>query len=308
MSSREVTFPKSIEGFGYKFNEQGRLRKLDKQTGEITENPFEFNVSTDSSYNQRHYEALGETITHYVYDLLESEGLRRLPLPKDENNASFIFCTENVDSADKLIILIHGSGVVRAGQWARSLIINDCLDSGTQIPYIKKATQLGYGVYVLNTNDNHRVVDGNKQSIPGSSSPQEHANTFWNNYISESRAQKIAIVAHSFGGIVTMSLASQFEEDFLNRVFAIGLTDSVHGKIPRAVSSVLADHLSKIGRNWVSSTDPLDSPLPEQPGEIQCVSAGIAKHELTSWYCIGSLFKFLEERSDLRVVSAQESL
>lgn len=43
---------------------------------------------------------------------------------------------------DKLLVLIHGNGVVRAGQWARRLIINEDLDSGTQIPYIKRATEV----------------------------------------------------------------------------------------------------------------------------------------------------------------------
>lgn len=60
------------------------------------------------------------------------------------------------------MILIHGSGVVRAGQWSRRcvygrgtnkltkyppsppnrLIINDNLDSGTQLPFIKKAIKV----------------------------------------------------------------------------------------------------------------------------------------------------------------------
>lgn len=43
---------------------------------------------------------------------------------------------------DKLLVLIHGNGVVRAGQWARRLIINEDLDSGTQIPYIKRAVEV----------------------------------------------------------------------------------------------------------------------------------------------------------------------
>ena len=43
---------------------------------------------------------------------------------------------------------------VRAGQWARRLIINDCLDSGTQLPYIKEAKARGFSVLVLNTNQN----------------------------------------------------------------------------------------------------------------------------------------------------------
>lgn len=36
------------------------------------------------------------------------------------------------------------------------LIINDTLDSGTQIPFIKEAQKNGYGVLVMNTNDNYR--------------------------------------------------------------------------------------------------------------------------------------------------------
>lgn len=45
------------------------------------------------------------------------------------------------------------------------LIINDCLDSGTQIPFIKRAKDEDYGVIVLNTNDNHRVIDSKRVPI-----------------------------------------------------------------------------------------------------------------------------------------------
>lgn len=49
----------------------------------------------------------------------------------------------------KLMVLIHGSGVVRAGQWARRLIINEDLDSGTQIPFIKRAVDVSETSFVL---------------------------------------------------------------------------------------------------------------------------------------------------------------
>lgn len=56
---------------------------------------------------------------------------------------SFIFMSEDaLTNPDKLLVLIHGNGVVRAGQWARRLIINEDLDSGTQIPYIKRAVEV----------------------------------------------------------------------------------------------------------------------------------------------------------------------
>lgn len=34
------------------------------------------------------------------------------------------------------------------------VIINDCLDNGTQLPYIKRAKEEGYGILVTNTNLN----------------------------------------------------------------------------------------------------------------------------------------------------------
>lgn len=60
MSSKEGPFPKTLEGFGYKFNEEGKLRKIDTATGNVTDIPFQFNVSSDPSYNQKRYEAVGE--------------------------------------------------------------------------------------------------------------------------------------------------------------------------------------------------------------------------------------------------------
>jgi hypothetical protein len=46
------------------------------------------------------------------------------------------------------------------------LIINDSLDTGSQLPYIREAKELGYNVLVLNTNDNQGVSsDGSKQKI-----------------------------------------------------------------------------------------------------------------------------------------------
>ena len=49
-------------------------------------------------------------------------------------------------------------------EWFR-LMINNSLDEGTQLPYIRKALGLGYGVVVLNTNDNKPVEVGSVVTI-----------------------------------------------------------------------------------------------------------------------------------------------
>uniref|UniRef100_A0A8D8LZ81 UPF0528 protein CG10038 n=1 Tax=Cacopsylla melanoneura TaxID=428564 RepID=A0A8D8LZ81_9HEMI len=290
------TFPRTLIEFGYNFDERGELKKLDKVTGDVSSSPFEFHVKdNDDVYNQKHYEALGETITEYVYDLLTKEGLTKVPLPDAEQDIkSFVFATPDYEQADKLMILIHGSGVVRAGQWARSIIINKDLQSGTQLSYIRHARGDGYGVIVMNTNDNLR----NGVRIPGSERPEKHAETVWQQCVRSSVARHIAIVAHSYGGVVTSHLASQFEWDFLNRVFAIGFTDSVHSSLQSDLPSKLYSHVLKISRNWVSSEQPLDSLLEQSTSsdDVPRVSAGTAKHELTSWTAYRSVFKFVEEQ------------
>ncbi|XP_026956421.1 cotranscriptional regulator ARB2A isoform X2 [Sagmatias obliquidens] len=164
-----LDFPDTLEGFEYAFNEKGQLRHI--KTGE----PFVFNYREDlHRWNQKRYEALGEIITKYVYELLEKDcNLKKISIPVDASESepkSFIFMSEDaLTNPQKLMVLIHGSGVVRAGQWARRLIINEDLDSGTQIPFIKRAMDEGYGVIVLNPNENYIEVEKPKIHVQSSS-------------------------------------------------------------------------------------------------------------------------------------------
>lgn len=61
----------------------------------------------------------------------------------EDEPTSFIYQSPDaLSNPSKLLVLIQGSGVVRAGQWARRLIINQDLDSGTQIPFITRAMEV----------------------------------------------------------------------------------------------------------------------------------------------------------------------
>lgn len=88
-----------------------------------------------------------------------------------------------------------------------SLIINDSLKTGTQIPYIKKAIEENYSVLVMNSNYNERLINNVRTPIPGSEDPVDHVCTVWKQYVlEESRAEQVFIVAHSFGGVATLAL------------------------------------------------------------------------------------------------------
>ncbi|XP_034833539.1 FAM172 family protein homolog CG10038 [Maniola hyperantus] len=280
---------KTITELGYAFNSDGQLRKIDKN-GQPGNEQFQFNISNDHQECQAHYEVLGAAITDYIYHLLEKEELYRLPVPigSTEEDGTFIFVSKDYDKKDVLMVLIHGSGAVRAGQWARSLIINDNLDSGTQIPYIRQALRRGYGIMVLNCNDNYRE----DRKIKHSSMAEEHTMYTWDTYITKSKASSIVLVAHSYGGVLTVMLADKQKKQFENRVKAVALTDSVHGFSGAKISK----HLKKVSRNWISSTSPLDTPMNTPDFDITRVSAGHPKHEMTSCKCIDSVFTFIEEK------------
>ncbi|CAG9811114.1 unnamed protein product [Chironomus riparius] len=273
---------KTVKDFGYGFNENGRLRQLDSKTGELTDKPFQF-------IDQSHYEDLGDAITDYVYELMDQNGLTRHYFPESvpKDKATFIFSTfKEVKDIDKLMVIIHGSGVVRAGQWARSLIINDSLNSGTVLPYVKLAQSRGYEVIITNTNDNYR----DNKAIEGSGSPEKHADSVWKKFIQPSNPKKIAIVAHSYGGVITTHLASKFNDDFTQKVFAVAFTDSVHG------SRGIDRHLANVGVNFVTSTAELNKVLSKSERDVERRSAGTTKHEMTSYKCMEKLFEFVDEK------------
>lgn len=208
------------------------MRQINPTDGSITDKPYKFDVSENAQENQAHYEAIGEVITEHVYQMLIDMGLHKIHVPSPESpNSSFVFGTKtNFANTKKLLILIHGSGVVRAGQWSRSLIINQSTYHGTQIPYIKRAIELGYDVLITNTNHNYRTENGNKIPLKGNQSPEAHITSVWKQLIEPvfDTIESFAIVAHSYGGVVTLFMANKYPDALKKKCFAIGFTDSVH--------------------------------------------------------------------------------
>ncbi|XP_050185286.1 cotranscriptional regulator FAM172A isoform X4 [Myiozetetes cayanensis] len=240
---------------------------------------------------------------------------------------SFIFMSEDaLINPDKLLVLIHGNGVVRAGQWARRLIINEDLDSGTQIPYIKRAIGEGYGVIVLNPNENYIEVEKTKAQIQLSSdcsdepaekrerkdkiqketkkrrdfyekyrnpqkeketmqiyirdngSPEEHAIYVWDHFISQSAAENVFFVAHSYGGLAFVELMIQREAEVKNKVTAVALTDSVHNVWHQEVGKTIREWMRENCCNWVSSSEPLDTSVESMLPDCPRISADIQMH------------------------------
>ncbi|XP_045141004.1 cotranscriptional regulator FAM172A isoform X3 [Echinops telfairi] len=311
-----LDFPDTLEGFEYAFNEKGQLRHT--KTGE----PFVFNYREDlHRWNQKRYEALGEIITKYVYELLEKDcNLKKISIPVDATESepkSFIFMSEDaLTNPQKLMVLIHGSGVVRAGQWARRLIINEDLDSGTQIPFIKRAMDEGYGVIVLNPNENFIEVEKPKIHVqPSSDSSDEPAEKrerrdkipkdtkkrrdFYEKYRNPQREKEMMQL------YIRMI---QREAGVKSKVAAAALTDSVHNVWHQEAGKTIREWMRENCCNWVSSSEPLDTSVESMLPDCPRVSAGTDRHELTSWKSFPSIFKFFTEASEAKTSSLQPAL
>jgi len=106
--------------------------------------------------SERHYDALGEAIIKYIQQelMVKGCGLEEVFLDEKTKINNIFLSKDALTNKDKLLILVQGSGPVRAGMWARSLCFNDTLHTGACIDYIKQAQNEGYGIIVLNPNLN----------------------------------------------------------------------------------------------------------------------------------------------------------
>ncbi|XP_058633441.1 cotranscriptional regulator FAM172A homolog isoform X3 [Onychostoma macrolepis] len=298
-----LNFPETLDEFEYAFNEHGQLRHI--RTGD----PFVFNYKEDlHRWNQKRYEALGEIITKYVYERLEKDcNLKKEILPVDateDEPKSFIYMSEDaLTNPEKIMVLIQGSGVVRAGQWARRLIINEDLNSGTQIPFINRAKEEGYGVIVLNPNENslevEKVPDPAKKPSPDASDEpaekrerkEERENKkkkdFYEKYRNpqkEREMEHIPIRENSTPEEHTLYVWDHFiSKSLAKNVFIVAHS---YGGL-----SFVNLHCC----NWVSSPEPLDTLVDPMLNDCPRVSAGTEKHELTSWKSFHSIFKFFSD-------------
>jgi len=225
-------------------------------------------------------------------------------MQKKSEPTSFIFTSQNLATADFILMIVHGTGVVRAGQWSRKLIINEGLTIGSQIEYIRRAEQAGYAVIVTNTNYNRVESPRNLRSrssrpIRGSETPEAHGQYVWEHFIRPNSAKHVFIMAHSYGGAVVLAIAEKFQLEFDRRVVAVALTDSPMEFYGDRVAKKVLKMLKKRTINWVVNDEKVDTEL----GESDCCSlrsAGHKVHEWTSHTSIDAIFNyFASKRSEL---------
>ncbi|XP_051870436.1 putative protein FAM172B [Pristis pectinata] len=313
MILKQLENAKRLEEFKYFFNEKGQLRHIE------TNQPFVFKQYNNvMNLNHQWYTAFGTVLAEYVYELLEKEcRLKRLYIPVDaakDESKSFCFVSEAaLNNPSILIVLLQDRGVMRAGAWSQQLIVHDCLDTGTQIPFIKQALREHYEVMVLNPNDNFMVVKTDAEcaqneynvevektpEIPkkGLESAEQHIFYIWDHFIVKCSPMSVAIIAHGYGGLAFVNLLTE-RSDVMNKVYAVAFINSNHDADHQNVGPAERHWMAKNCRNWLLSSKPLDKPVISMKMDCPQVSAGTENHDLAPASCFHSIFKYLKKISN----------
>ena len=279
----------------YKYNDNGELvnKKTGKKCGKL---------------NQQEYDLVGMYVQKYVENLIiKTFDLDILYVPNDDKNYEIrneeipqckILTTKDFKTNPKCLILIQGTGVVRLGQWARSVCINENLNLGTMIPYVDKAIKDNYSALIMNPNEKKDFKT--EKTIEEFSTMEKHSVYVYNNIIkTNDNIKEIYIVAHSMGGECTVEILLNNKEDLLNRrIKKIAFTDSVHGEDYLKLGEEGVKIFREISRNYIGSDKPVGTFVRDYTtsyGGVDCYSSGHTKHEYTSGTAIDEIFKYFSE-------------
>ena len=181
------------------------------------------------------------------------------------------------------LVLIQGTGAVRAGVWARSVCVNDSLDLGSMLPQIEWAVfEKQYPVLVMNPNYNKDLATG--KPIPENDTMANHALHVWKNYVANSGFKSILVIAHSKGGSCLEAIIKANSKTFYKQVKKVAITDSKFD--PNLVSDIQKKFMQANAIHYKASIKDLGTPIvPKGPKVKQIcplVSAGHPKHEYTT--------------------------
>lgn len=269
-----------------------------------------FEFEAESKFNK-----LARLLTYYVEARMEQQfGMQTklVPFKNDMTDPSYakapIFVSADwKDNTKRALILIQGTGEVRAGVWSRHAMINESLNCGSMLPQIKFAAANGMACLVMNPNyerdDDRRDVDPRVHGM------QKHAQYVFKKYVvNRCQAEEIFIIAHSRGGLILMELFKRFTGEMMDRVAAVALTDSVHTDIrDDLIDTEEVEWLSEKCVHFVKSSKKLNTKEKStDQGMIKTFSAGHPKHQYTTGYSWPIIQQFFNDKSKDELVSVTD--
>ncbi|TNV79383.1 hypothetical protein FGO68_gene14982 [Halteria grandinella] len=261
---------------------------------------------------QKNYDDIGDLVIAYIQDqMVERFGLLRIEIPENKHLQKVtdqqkpkcdIYMTRDFYDPEyqpknkKALVLIQGTGQVRAGVWARSVCINESIEKGSMLPQIDAALKNGCSVIVFNPNLNRK--EG--VNIPYCRSMESHSTYVWHTYVEPAKHfEELYIIAHSAGGgcLSSIQLNDDYKEDFYARVKKVALTDSWHVQEGDLKKKEHKKWMRENFVHYVASEEPVGKDLDGRGGWFsskpicKTVSAGHPKHEYTTGYAHDEIVK-----------------
>ncbi|KAJ1665869.1 hypothetical protein IW140_002950 [Coemansia sp. RSA 1813] len=294
----------TLDELGYEFNmDSGHL--VNKSTGE----KYTYNQpGGDKNHRKEVYELLIHSASREVYNIITGDSLQMHPIavPDPAQPHCNIYVTRGALSKKHLVVLIVGHGNFGA-VWGWNILVKCGLKTGSVISYIRGCIEHGFGVMLLNPNENIVTPDGCSEtfnsymgrSIPisGSETPNEHVGYVWRNIIRDSDAKSVAFVSHGSAGTTVVDLLKYDFTRFTNKVACAAFIDSTHSTF--LLKSGTVAWLRQAAKQWeTSNADSTDSANTTLSDRLGCLVVRIANdsdfRELTPSLCMGELLNYID--------------
>lgn len=320
MTTKAFSPASPVFSSNYAYDSEGTLRDLEKG------NQFQFK-------DQKAYDSLADDVLEYCASLLDTKLKRREDYPLLSGCPVWVSSSassqSNLADAEKLLVLIQGSGRVRAGVWGCALCINaeNGLHKGTMLQYIDRILKENeakpgtWGIVVMNPNENSAKYH------PGSENPITHLVNSWRDIVEEEflgkdpKKKEIYVVAHSNGGRCFLGLMQNLVErtpavrtSSASFIHKIAMTDTYHGveqmiNLYKTASDQDREFFNalfgKRTRNYVPSevNVPVGTPTKvwvslknqctaETRFPIPCLACGVNDHASTNYASMEAIFEW----------------
>ncbi|KAI9502467.1 hypothetical protein BX070DRAFT_14671 [Coemansia spiralis] len=256
--------------------------------------------------NKELYESLIHPASRHVYSIITGNDLQMQPIavPDARQPHCNIYATPGALEKKHLVVIITGHGTF-AAVWGWNVLVKSGLNVGSVIGYIRSCVQRGFGVLLLNPNENIVAPDGCSEtfnsyngqstSINGSETPNEHVGFVWTHIIRSSAAKSVVFVSYSSSSIAIIDLLKYDYARFAKKVACVAFIDSTHSTF--LLRSGAVTWLKQAARHWETSTETSDELLFDKHTGCSTVlvknDSGI--RELTPSLCMDNLLDYIAD-------------
>jgi len=202
-----------------------------------------------------------------------------------------------LNSPKKLLVIIQGTGRVRAGIWSIGVCAYHGLKAGSALSAIIEAKARNMEIIVLNPNDPRSGLL--KERYNSNIGMISHTLAVFEDYIIPAKPENVYIICHSMGGECALQIIRDFAEWSIRNIRAMAMTDACESRA-RSKSFTLKKWLFGHAINWICSNEEKNQNLGEGSSSMHR-SAGTNDHPLStvrSWQYIWEFFDDKGARND----------